>query len=362
RGWRVTSRLRTRLPARPLPLSLVGARLVEIAPASGSRESQVARSLADLPANPLRVARRGLRDKGRAALGTSATSGHWPSVAPAQITAAFPAAWWITLRPPGPTRSPGHVGHDPAAKWIRGTRSLKSRPAFDTPPRTVARRPSRSRRPRAARLPANAPAQALSSSDATASRSASRPSRTPGPLPPERRRGWPRCTPQRDARCVCTVPADSSCSSCATNSHVPRSPLNHSPEQIREKSVLANLVGDLAASTKPSSEDDGERHAGGASGAASGALQRSRRPRTTESAPRARSPGYRPTRFNEAVVRGRRRAPELEVDDPLPRVASTKPSSEDDGERTRSARRRSRCHRFNEAVVRGRRRGERRPR
>lgn len=121
----MTSRLRTRLPARPLPLSLVGARLVEIAPASGPRESQVARSSADLPANPLRVARRGLRDKGRAALGTSATRGHWPSVAPAPIMAAFSAARWITLRPPGRARSPGHVGHDLAAKWIRGTRPLK---------------------------------------------------------------------------------------------------------------------------------------------------------------------------------------------------------------------------------------------
>ena len=121
----MTSRLRPRFPARPLPLSLVGARVVEIAAAAGARESQVAGLSADFPADSLRVARRGLRDKGPAALGTSATRGHRPSVAPAQIMAAFPAARWITLRPPGPARSPGHVGHDPAAKWIRGTRPLK---------------------------------------------------------------------------------------------------------------------------------------------------------------------------------------------------------------------------------------------
>jgi hypothetical protein len=41
------------------------------------------------------------------------------------ISAAFPATRWITLRPPGRARSPGHVAHDPAARWIRGTRPLK---------------------------------------------------------------------------------------------------------------------------------------------------------------------------------------------------------------------------------------------
>ena len=123
----MTSRLRPRLSACPLPLSLVGARLVEIAPTPGPSESPVAGLSADFPADSLRVARRGLRDKGRAALGTSATRGHRASVAPAQIMAAFPAARWITLRPPGPARSPGHVGHDPAAKWITRTRPLKNR-------------------------------------------------------------------------------------------------------------------------------------------------------------------------------------------------------------------------------------------
>jgi hypothetical protein len=70
----VTFRLRPRLSACPLPLSLVGARLGEIAPTPGPSESPVAGLSADFPADPLRVARRGLRDKGRAALGTSAKS------------------------------------------------------------------------------------------------------------------------------------------------------------------------------------------------------------------------------------------------------------------------------------------------
>jgi len=49
---------------------------------------------------------------------------------------------------------------------------------------------------------------------------------------------WPRCTPRRDARCVCRVPADSSCSSCATNSHVPRSPFRGG--KITEIDILAD--------------------------------------------------------------------------------------------------------------------------
>jgi hypothetical protein len=121
----VTSRRRPRLPARPLPLLLVGTRLVEIAEAPGPREPPVARLSADLPADPLRLARGRLRGKRRAALGTSAARGHRASVAPTQILAAFSAARWITLRPPGRARSPGQVDHDGAAKWIRGTRPLK---------------------------------------------------------------------------------------------------------------------------------------------------------------------------------------------------------------------------------------------
>jgi hypothetical protein len=139
----VTSRLRPRLSACPLPLSLVGARLVEIAPASGPGESPVARfSAADLPADPLRGARGGLRRKRRAALSTSAARGHRASVAPAWILAAFPAARWITLRPPGLARSPGHVGHDPAAKWIRGTRPLKTSSPSASAPVTPCLRPT----------------------------------------------------------------------------------------------------------------------------------------------------------------------------------------------------------------------------
>src|ERR1019366_10661599 len=68
-----------------------------------------------------------LRDKGRAALGTAAARGHRASVAPLRILSAFPATRWITLRPPDRARSPGHVAHDPAAKWIRGTRPLMHR-------------------------------------------------------------------------------------------------------------------------------------------------------------------------------------------------------------------------------------------
>ena len=112
----------------------------------------------------------------------------------------------------------------------------------------------------------------------------------------------------------------------------------------------------LLASTKPSSEDDGEDHNFPIIRSRGGVLQRSRRPRTTESPP----------------------VPE---DDRLHRDASTKPSSEDDGEPAPPAPRRARngplqrsrrprttescpptwrfaCwpRGFNEAVVRGRRR------
>jgi hypothetical protein len=125
RGWRVTSRRRPRLPARPLPLLLVGMRLVEIAAAPGPRKPPVARLSADLPADPLRLACGGLRSKRRAALGTSAARGHRVSVAPPPLLAAFSAVKGITLRPPPRARSPGHVAHDPASKWIRGTRPLK---------------------------------------------------------------------------------------------------------------------------------------------------------------------------------------------------------------------------------------------
>jgi hypothetical protein len=123
----VTSRVGTRLSARPLPLSLVGARVVGIAAAPGAREPPVPRLSAGLAANPLRVARGGLRREGLTALGTSATRGHCASVAHRRILAAFPAIRWITLRPPRRARSPGPVGHNPAAKWIRATRPLKTK-------------------------------------------------------------------------------------------------------------------------------------------------------------------------------------------------------------------------------------------
>ena len=67
----------------------------------------------------------GIRSEGPTALRTSATRGHRASVAQPRILVAFPAPRWITLRPPGAGPSPRHVGHDPAAKWISGTRPLK---------------------------------------------------------------------------------------------------------------------------------------------------------------------------------------------------------------------------------------------
>ena len=113
-------------------------------------------------------------------------------------------------------------------------------------------------------------------------------------------------------------------------------------------------VGD--ASTKPSSEDDGEVIVLRRSEAFSALLQRSRRPRTTESPSqsayspsgsggfneavvrgrrRARGPTRRRPRracFNEAVVRGRRRDAGGVRERDRNESASTKPSSEDDGE------------------------------
>ena len=121
----MTSGLPTRLPARPLTLSLVGARLVAITAPPGSRESPVAGFATIFPAHPLRVPRGRLGHERRAALGTSATGGHCASVAPAWIVAAFPAAKWITIRPRSGARSRGRVDHYAAAKWIRGTRPLK---------------------------------------------------------------------------------------------------------------------------------------------------------------------------------------------------------------------------------------------
>jgi hypothetical protein len=123
----VTSRLPTRLPARPLTLSLVGARLVAIAAPPGSRESPVACFATIFPAHPLRLPRGRPRGERRAALGTSAARGHLDSVAPASILAALPAATWITMRPRSDGRSRGRVDHYKAAKWITGTRPLKRR-------------------------------------------------------------------------------------------------------------------------------------------------------------------------------------------------------------------------------------------
>ena len=86
------------------------------------------------------------------------------------------------------------------------------------------------------------------------------------------------------------------------------------------------------ASTKPSSEDDGEAICFVSSPARRSSLQRSRRPKTTES-PSEHPPSERELdRFNEAVVRRRRRGPRPDV------------------------RLEGRLGRFNEAVVRRRRR------
>ena len=122
----MTSPLRAYLSARPLPLSLVGARIVAIAAPSDPRESPVTRLSADPPANPLRRVGGRLRRERRTALGTSAAGGHCTSVASAGNLAAFSAARWITIRPRVGGRLRGHVDHDPVAKWIRGTRPLKA--------------------------------------------------------------------------------------------------------------------------------------------------------------------------------------------------------------------------------------------
>ncbi len=86
-------------------------------------------------------------------------------------------------------------------------------------------------------------------------------------------------------------------------------------------------------------------------------LQRSRRPKTTErSAGRTLVHGH-DRGFNEAVVRRRRRGPAGGHRRGAGDHASTKPSSEDDGESFSCPRTSSRTDRFNEAVVRRRRRG-----
>ena len=99
----------------------------------------------------------------------------------------------------------------------------------------------------------------------------------------------------------------------------------------------AGVVGEprLPASTKPSSEDDGEAAPNPFLGRPAGPLQRSRRPRTTESPRASRSLRRSSAGFNEAVVRGRRRVATNPAVTTCNQVASTKPSSEDDGEGSR---------------------------
>ena len=121
----MTSRLGAPLPARPLPVPLVGTRVVEIAAAPDPRESPVASFSAAAPAHHLRAARRALGRERAATLDASAAGGHASSVAPASNLAAFPAAKWITSRPRSDARSRGHVDHSATAKWISGTRPLK---------------------------------------------------------------------------------------------------------------------------------------------------------------------------------------------------------------------------------------------
>ena len=70
-------------------------------------------------------------------------------------------------------------------------------------------------------------------------------------------------------------------------------------------------------------------------GRPAGPLQRSRRPRTTESPRASRSLRRSSAGFNEAVVRGRRRVATNPAVTTCNQVASTKPSSEDDGEGSR---------------------------
>src|ERR1019366_4075463 len=72
-----------------------------------------------------------------------------------------------------------------------------------------------------------------------------------------------------------------------------------SSEDDGEGGVGGHAERNSAASTKPSSEDDGEPVVPGTGICTIPALQRSRRPRTTERAPSSGSRGARPTRFNE---------------------------------------------------------------
>ena len=67
-------------------------------------------------------------------------------------------------------------------------------------------------------------------------------------------------------------------------------------------------------------------------------LQRSRRPKTTERSRGRGTSASRASSFNEAVVRRRRRGTARRDRDVWNRVPSTKPSSEDDGERSAASR------------------------
>jgi hypothetical protein len=177
----------------------------------------------------------------------------------------------------------------------------------------------------------------------------------------------------------CHTPADSTMCTASSASTKPSS------EDDGEWPASWRGARPCRASTKPSSEDDGER---GSSTRKRAPL--SRRARGASTKPSSEDDGERRaqhsaamawSRFNEAVVRRRRRAPwrgsltpttprlqrsrrpktterELMTAAPGPRrIASTKPSSEDDGEAGVRSQVRHLHACFNEAVVRRRRRG-----
>ncbi len=79
------------------------------------------------------------------------------------------------------------------------------------------------------------------------------------------------------------------------------------PKTTERFSVFGAFNAVEVASTKPSSEDDGEVGGEKGDGGSPGRLQRSRRPKTTESPRRASRRPRATRRFNEAVVRRRRR-------------------------------------------------------
>lgn len=117
------------LAARPLPLALVVARVVELAKAPLPREPPVTRRPAPRAADHLRRASRRRGHKPLPALAASTT--HPPSVprAARQSGAALSRGGGVDqYRAAADRRSRGAVDHDPAARWLRLRAPLKRWP------------------------------------------------------------------------------------------------------------------------------------------------------------------------------------------------------------------------------------------